>query len=80
MVSDSVMSYENMLNSQYVAAVISMMTDETDAVIIEAKNYESTSLTILGTQVTTLFWVMIIIIPFGILAIGLVIWLRRRHL
>ncbi len=80
MISDSVLSYENMLNSQYTAAVISMMTEETDAVIIEAKNYESTTLSLLGSQVVTLFWVMIVIIPFGILAIGLVIWLRRRHL
>ncbi len=80
MISDSVLSYDNMLNSRYTAAVVSAMTEETDAVIIEAKNYESTTLTLLGSQVTTLFWIMIIIIPFGILAIGLIVWLRRRHL
>lgn len=80
MIADSVLSYENMLNSQYTAAVVSAMTQETDAVVIEAKNYESTTLSLLGTQVVTLFWLLIIIIPFGILAIGLVIWLRRRHL
>ena len=80
MISDTVLSYENMLNSQYVAAVVSLVTRETDAVIIEPKNYESTALSILGSQVRTLFWVLIVVIPIGILVIGLIIWLRRRHL
>lgn len=80
LITDSALEMQNLLNSQYTAAVVSFMTDETDAVIIEAKNYEASSLDILGSQVTVLFWVMVIIIPLGILAIGLVIWLRRRHL
>ena len=80
MISDSVLKTDNLLNTRYTAAVVNFMTDDSDAVIISAKNFESTTLTIQGSEVTALFWVLIIIIPFGLLALGLIIWLRRRHL
>ncbi len=80
MISDTVLEVDNMLNSSYMAGAVNFMTDETDTVIIEAKEYSSTNLSILGSQVTALFWVLVIIIPLGLLALGIVIWLRRRHL
>ena len=79
MISDSVLETDNMLNSKYMMAAIDMMTDKSEAVLIEPKNFSSTALTILGSQVKVLFWVLIII-PFGIMAVGVVIWIRRRHL
>jgi len=80
MITDSVLEIDNMLNAKYITAALSFMTDETDAVIIAAKEYSSTTLSILGSQVTVLFWILCIIIPFGILVLGMIIWLRRRHL
>jgi ABC-2 type transport system permease protein len=80
MISDSVLETDNMLNSKYMMAAIDMMTDDSDAVIIQPKNFSSITLTVLGSQVRALFWILIIVIPFGILAVGIAIWLRRRHL
>lgn len=80
MIADSVLEIDNLMNSQYMVATINFMSDDKDAVLIEAKNFSSTTLSILGSQVSVLFWVLIVIIPFGLLALGLVIWLRRRHL
>lgn len=81
MLSDSVLSVDNLQNSSYFLAALNYMTqDSEDAVLIEPKTYESSTLVIEGWQSTFLFWLLIIIIPVGIFGSGLVIWLRRRHM
>lgn len=80
MITDSVLDIDNMLNSKYITAAVGFMTEDSEAVVVEAKEYSSTTLSVLGSQVTILFWILCIIIPFGILALGMIIWLRRRHL
>ena len=59
---------------------MNMMNNDENGVIIEAREYSSTALTISGWQATVLFWLLIIILPLGTLALGVVIWVRRRHL
>jgi ABC-type uncharacterized transport system involved in gliding motility auxiliary subunit len=80
MVSDSVLELENFLNSKYIVAALNYVTDDSEAVVIDAINYESTTLSILGSQMTAIFWIMVIIIPLAILVLGIVVWVRRRHL
>jgi ABC-type uncharacterized transport system involved in gliding motility auxiliary subunit len=80
MVADSVLELENFLNSKYVVAALNYITEDSEAVVIDAINYESTTLTILGSQMTAIFWVTVIIIPLAILILGVVVWIRRRHL
>ena len=48
--------------------------------VIEPREYSSTALTISGWQANVLFYLLIIIIPLGTLALGVIVWLRRRHL
>ena len=79
-VDDSTLSNDSFLNSSYFVSLMNMMNNDEDGVIIEAREYSSTALTISGWQATVLFWLLIIILPLGTLALGVVIWVRRRHL
>jgi len=79
-VDDSTLSNDSFLNSSYFVSLMNMMNNDEDGVIIEAREYSSTALTISGWQSTVLFWLLIIILPLGTLALGVVIWVRRRHL
>lgn len=80
MISDSVLELDNYLNSRYIVSAINFLNQDSDTVIIESKTLTSSTLSLTGGQMSTLFWVMLIIIPVGCLALGLTVWLRRRHL
>ena len=80
MITDSVLSAANFLNASYLTAALNFINDYTDAVIIPDKNFQSTTLNILTWQVVVVFWVVVIAIPLAILAIGVIVWARRRHL
>lgn len=80
MIADSVLELDNFMNTKYITSVINYMNDDADAVIIAAKNYSSTTLALTGSQMTTLFWILVIAIPVVILGMGVVVWVRRKHL
>ncbi len=82
MITDSVLSPDasNFLNAQFLEHVIDYISEYSDAVVIPDKNFESTTLNILTWQVRIVLWVVVIALPLAILAIGVVIWAKRRHL
>ena len=59
---------------------MSKINNDEGGVVIEPREYSSTALTISGWQANVLFYLLIIIIPLGTLALGVIVWLRRRHL
>ena len=61
-------------------ALMSKINNDEGGVVIEPREYSSTALTISGWQANVLFYLLIIIIPLGTLALGVIVWLRRRHL
>ena len=46
--------------------------------IVYGKNVYSTSLAVTSGQMTAWIFVLMILIPLGVIVTGLVIWLRRR--
>lgn len=80
MITDSVLSASNFLNANYLTSALNFINDYTDAVIIPDKDFVSTTLNILSWQVGVVFWVVVVAIPLAILAIGVIVWARRRHL
>lgn len=81
MFDQSIMSYNSFNNSTYFMNVINTVSDKEDmGITIESKSLESAELGV--TDVATgnvLFAVFVIIIPVGILVMGIVMWLRRRN-
>lgn len=79
-VDDGSLGSDTFLNSDYFVALMSMINNDEGGVIIDAREYSSTALTISGWQASVLFYLLVLIIPLGTLALGIVIWFRRRHL
>ncbi len=79
-IDDTTLGSDTFLNSKYFVALMNKINGDEDGVIIEPREYSSTGMTIAGWQTRVLFWLLVIIIPLGTLAMGIVVWLRRRHL
>ncbi|MDR3149209.1 MAG: GldG family protein [Oscillospiraceae bacterium] len=79
-VTQSALSENAFLNRTYLGAAISYMADYTDGLVIPDKDFQSSVLTILGWQSRTVLIVLVLILPLAIIALGVIIWLRRRHL
>ena len=82
LISDSVLTPKasNFLNAQFIETVVDYISEYNDVVVIEDKNFESNTLNILTWQVRVVLWVVVIAMPLAILAIGIIIWSKRRHL
>ncbi len=80
MISDSVLEASNFLNAQFTEHVIDYISEYNDQVVIPDKDFESTALNILTWQIRVVLWVVVIAMPLAILAVGIVIWSKRRHL
>ncbi len=80
MISDSVLKASNYLNGQFVEHVLDYISEYSDGVVIPDKDFESTMLNILSWQSRLVLYVVVIAIPLLILAAGILIWSKRRHL
>ena len=80
MISDSVLAASNYLNGQFVEHVLDYISEYSDGVVIPDKNFESTMLNILSWQSRMVLYVVVIALPLAILAAGILIWSKRRHL
>jgi len=80
MITDSALTHVSTINEKYIAMVIDHTTPEYDYVAISYKAFSDTSLAILGWQADAIAYTLIGIIPAIILIMGIVVWMRRRHL
>lgn len=78
--ADSTLGSDSFLNSTYLLTTLNFISEDEDAIIIDDKEYSDTTLTVTGWQTSVLFWILIVIIPVGTLAIGMVVWAKRRHM
>ncbi len=80
LMSDSVLKQSNFLNKQFLYHVIKYISSYEDAVVIQDKNFESDTLTILAWQKRAVLWLVVLALPLAVLAFGVVVWARRKHL
>jgi len=80
LIYDSVLEASNFLNGQFIEVLLDYMTEYSDGIVIPDKDFESTVLSILTWQSNVVLWVVVIGLPLVILAVGAVIWTKRRHL
>ncbi len=79
MTSDATFDVAALANKAFFVEAIDYINPMTNVLTIESRDYYSANLTILSAQANVVFWILIVIIPAVILALGLVVWLRRRH-
>ena len=77
--SDSTLDNTAFLNKDYVLAALNFMSDDTEAVSIPSKDLTTTTLAVPGSAKSTLFYLLILIIPGVCLIAGVTVWARRRH-
>jgi ABC-2 type transport system permease protein len=59
---------------------ISWMIDKKDEIILPTKNYDTKTLAITQVQANVVGGVLVVVLPLIILGLGLLVYLRRRHL
>lgn len=79
MFSDSYLQYTQYQNREYFLSLLNGITHKTDGIIIEPKVIEGNVYDITENQKSILKWTFILIIPVVVLAVGMVIWLRRKN-
>ncbi|MBE6936264.1 MAG: hypothetical protein E7458_07140 [Ruminococcaceae bacterium] len=79
MTSDSVFDIAALANKNFFMEAIDFINPMTEVLTIESREYYSENLTILSSQAQVVFWILIVIIPVAVLALGVVVWFRRRH-
>ena len=79
MTSDASFDIAALANKAFFVEAIDYINPVTNVLTIESRDYYSENLTILSSQANVVFWILIVIIPVVILALGLFVWLRRRH-
>lgn len=79
MIADTYLDMQQLANKDYMLDIIDFLYSGIDPLIIDTVQYTSSSMTLLSSQARTILWVLVVIIPAVILALGIYVWLRRRH-
>ncbi len=78
--SDSMLETASFANLKFLTAAVDYMNPMVDAVSIEARDFTNTELVILEDQANVIFWTLIVILPLIVLAMGFVVWIKRRNM
>ena len=77
--ADTVLQMSQYSNRQWILSLINGVTGKSSDITIEPKTVEGGLFDLTNTQIRILEWVFIVIIPVIILAIGIIIWIRRKN-
>jgi LPXTG-motif cell wall-anchored protein len=61
-------------------AMLGYITENTDGLVIPDKQFVSKILTITGAQMNAIFIIIVLIMPILIIALGVIVYARRKHL
>ena len=76
---DTVLQMSQYLNRQWILSIVNGVTGKSSGITIEPKTVEGGMFDLTNTQIKVLEWVFIVIIPVIVLAVGIIIWLRRKN-
>lgn len=79
MVDESVTTSTVMGNAEYMAELINTVTDKGSSLSIVSKTVGSGEISITAAQIIVLGIVFIILLPLAVLAVGIVVWVKRRN-
>ncbi len=76
---DTVLQMTQYLNRQWILSLVNGVTGKSADITIEPKTVEGSLFDLTNIQIRVLEWVFIVIIPVIVLAIGIVVWIRRKN-
>lgn len=75
----TILQWDQYQNREYILSLLNGITHKTDGIIIEPKVIEGNLFDVTDGQKSVLKWTFILVIPAIVLAIGILIWLRRKN-
>ena len=78
--SDTALLNTSAMNVKFFISAANFMNSFTGSVVIPARAITSDELHIQGWQSSIVFWISVVALPLLILAAGIVVWRRRRHM
>lgn len=79
LLNDNILAAEQYNNREYVLSVLNGITHKTDGVTITPKTITGNAFDINERQKNILKWTFSAIIPAAVLAVGIVVWIRRKN-
>lgn len=79
MMSDDLMSASSLLNQPFLSNVVSQLQPDVTVVTIAAKSLSAEPL-VIGTTATWIVFLILALIPIGLFACGIIVFVRRRRL
>ncbi len=79
MVDLSINQASNLANGDFILNAIDYMTSNESSMDIRSKDVSTSSMTMTQTQVNVVYYLLKLAIPLVIIALGIIIWLRRRY-
>ena len=79
-VSINAIGSANFNNAPYFVNVFNKtLGNESEAIVVESNNMAYETLTVTSAQQVSVFVIFVVIIPLGLFAIGIVVWVRRKN-
>lgn len=76
----NVLESKSVNNADYLMSILNTITEREDVITIAPKDLSGDQLGVSLLQAGTIAVIMVILVPLAIIIIGLVIWIRRRHM
>lgn len=76
---DTVLQMSQYLNRQWILSLVNGVTGKSSDITIEPKTVEGSLFDLTNGQIKVLEWVFIVIIPVIVLAIGIIVWIKRKN-
>ncbi|MFA9398517.1 MAG: Gldg family protein [Clostridiaceae bacterium] len=78
--SDNLITYNNIGNLDFLMNCLNWTQDKDDAVYIKSKQVSKSYLNMNDNQTNIFSFLFLIIIPLGVIIVGIIVWTRRRNL
>ena len=80
MMDDEILSVSNILNSYFLTYSFGYLDERSDTIQITPKNLVSSHINITGSAPAIVFFLLVILLPLSVIALGIYQWRKRRNL
>lgn len=78
-IDSSILSRSNLSNAEYMISVLNAITEQKSEISIVSKPLDQKTLGVTAAQVITIALIFAVVLPLIVLAVGIAVWLIRRH-
>jgi len=80
MFSDAILGMSGVNNSDYILSIFNTLSGKEEGIKVIPKSFSGAKLEITSEQANVMTWLFVVILPVAVIAVGIITWVRRRHL